>query len=172
MLLCRSAILDGAEAAPQEDSGGPHGFADMRQRPAPLKTADAATPGAGKGKSTRGQAGTGDDGIDQSRPHTSQPCGAGNPRPSWRLRTTYDDGRIIRMQKLTLSVDERVVARAKRYARTRGTSVSRLVETMLDLVAAPAADRADDAPVLTRLRGSMKRASLADYRRYLQRKYR
>jgi len=76
------------------------------------------------------------------------------------------------MTKLTLSVDERVVARAKRYARTRGTSVSRLVETMLDLVSAPAASPGEAPPVLTRLRGSMARGSVDDYRRYLQRKYR
>ena len=80
------------------------------------------------------------------------------------------------MQKLTLSVDRRVVDRAKRYARARGTSVSRLVEAYLDLVHAPA-ERDDRAvgrtpPVLARLRGSLKSASVDDYRRYLQRKYR
>jgi hypothetical protein len=32
------------------------------------------------------------------------------------------------MSKLTLSVDEKVVRGAKRYAAARGTSVSRLVE--------------------------------------------
>jgi hypothetical protein len=74
------------------------------------------------------------------------------------------------MAKLTLSVDERVVARAKRYAADNGTSVSELVETMLDLVARPA--RARSAPALDRLRGSMKDGSVGDYRRYLQRKYR
>jgi len=74
------------------------------------------------------------------------------------------------MAKLTLSVDERVVARAKRYAEDNGTSVSELVEKMLDLVARPAARRS--APVLDRLRGSIRRGSVADYRRYLQRKYR
>ena len=76
------------------------------------------------------------------------------------------------MAKLTLSVDERVVARAKHYARVRGTSVSRLVETMLEMVAAPAADGAGAPPVLARLRGSIKRSTVGDYRRYLQRKYR
>lgn len=34
------AALDGAEPAPPEDSGGPHGFADMRRRAARPKTAD------------------------------------------------------------------------------------------------------------------------------------
>jgi Family of unknown function (DUF6364) len=76
------------------------------------------------------------------------------------------------MEKLTLSVDPQVVARAKRYAKARGTSVSRLVESMLDLVALPTGGDGDVPPVLAKLRGSMKRGSEADYRRYLERKYR
>jgi hypothetical protein len=76
------------------------------------------------------------------------------------------------MAKLTLSVDERVVTRAKRYAEARGTSVSELVETMLDLVARPANPQPGSAPVLDRLRGSLKKGSMDDYRRYLRGKYR
>jgi len=76
------------------------------------------------------------------------------------------------MTKLTLSVDERVVARAKRYAAAQGTSVSRLVEKMLDLAATPAEGTGDAPPVLTRLRGSMPRGSVRDYQLYLERKYR
>ena len=76
------------------------------------------------------------------------------------------------MQKLTLSVDERVVARAKRYARARGTSVSRLVEAYLDVVQAPSGTARKAAPVLARLRGSLKRGSVDDYRRHLEKKYR
>lgn len=41
------------------------------------------------------------------------------------------------MPKLTLSVDKKVVRGAKRYAATRGTSVSRLVERYLDLLSKP-----------------------------------
>jgi len=82
------------------------------------------------------------------------------------------------MQKLTLSVDRHVVTRAKAYARARGTSVSRLVETMLDLtsrgIAAGSTAEPSDAvpPVLSKLRGSIKRGSVADYRRHLEQKYR
>jgi len=79
---------------------------------------------------------------------------------------------MIRIVKLTLSIDEDVVDRAKRYAHQRGTSVSRVVETMLSLVSRPDAKAAAPLPVLTRLRGSMRRGSVADYRRYLRRKYR
>jgi hypothetical protein len=75
------------------------------------------------------------------------------------------------MPKLTLSVDERVVERAKTYAASRGTSVSNLVETLLDLVASP--PKAESrAPVLAKLRGSLRRGSVADYRKHLERKYR
>lgn len=76
------------------------------------------------------------------------------------------------MQKLTLSVDASVVARAKRYARSQGTSVSRLVEKMLDVAATSSPGVSGAPPVLSRLRGSMKRADVDDYRRYLERKYR
>ena len=75
------------------------------------------------------------------------------------------------MQKLTLSVDDRVVTGAKRYAAARGTSVSRLVETMLHLVSTSVPE-ASAPPVLAKLRGSLKRGSISDYRRYLGRKYR
>ncbi len=76
------------------------------------------------------------------------------------------------MDKLTLSVNAHTVRRAKRYAKSRGTSVSRLVETMLDLIASPAAAPEAPPPVLARLRGSLGKGSVADYRRHLERKYR
>ena len=76
------------------------------------------------------------------------------------------------MEKLTLSVDRHVVARAKRYARAQGTSVSALVEKMLDLASRPVPPDGEDPPVLRRARGSLKRGTLGDYRRYLEQKYR
>jgi len=75
------------------------------------------------------------------------------------------------MSKLTLSVDERVVRGAKRYAAARGTSVSRLVERYLDLLSKP--PRADDqAPVLRMLRGAGRGVPPDAHRRHLSRKYR
>ena len=76
------------------------------------------------------------------------------------------------MAKLTLSVDERVVERAKRYARTRGTSVSGLVEQLLDLAARGSGGPDTTPPVLARLRGSLKGVDRRDYHRYLEQKYR
>ena len=86
------------------------------------------------------------------------------------------------MEKLTLSIDPVVIARAKRYAKARGTSVSRLVEQMLDLASSGAqpvpsarasqAATAEPPPVLARLRGSLKRGTVDDYKAYLERKHR
>ena len=79
------------------------------------------------------------------------------------------------MQKLTLSVNPHVIEGAKRYARARGTSVSRLVETMLRLVSTSGAQAhvaKATPPVLARLRGSLARGDRADYRRHLERKHR
>ena len=75
-------------------------------------------------------------------------------------------------KKLTLSVDERVIERAKKYAETKGTSVSRLVEQMLEMAASGSAQPSVTPPVLSRLRGSLKRGDVRDYHRYLERKYR
>ncbi len=79
------------------------------------------------------------------------------------------------MAKLTLNVDESVVTRAKRYAARQGVSVSRLVEQFLALVSRAASKQDDDLPpILARLRAELKGASpgSADYKKYLERKYR
>jgi hypothetical protein len=77
------------------------------------------------------------------------------------------------MAKLTLSVDEEVVAGAKRYAEQRGTSVSRLVEEYLAIVSR-GAGASDEPPILARVRGLLKGSRLdeRDYRRHLREKYR
>ena len=72
-------------------------------------------------------------------------------------------------------MDKEVVARAKRYAARRRTSVSRLVEQYLHLLAQARAKPGEQAPpVLARLRGALKgaRGRVADYQRCLERKYR
>lgn len=78
------------------------------------------------------------------------------------------------MAKLTLSVDESVVARAKRFAAKRGTSISRLVEEFLALLAGTNPNTEDLPPILARLRAGLKDASAdpADYKKHLERKYR
>lgn len=75
------------------------------------------------------------------------------------------------MAKLTLSVDEAVVRRAKRYAAGRGTSVSALVEHYLDLLARPLSHE-EMPPVLRLFHGAGKGVDVSAHRRHLERKYR
>ena len=76
------------------------------------------------------------------------------------------------MPKLTLNIDGKVVAQAKRFAGARNTSVSRVVEQFLRLLPRPDAEPA--APILEELRGALKdeKVQTADYRRHLTDKYR
>ncbi len=74
------------------------------------------------------------------------------------------------MPKLTLSVDERVVRRAKRYAAAQGTSVSKLVERYLDLLARPV-DMSEAPPVLRMLRGAARGKPAEAYLKHIARKY-
>lgn len=79
------------------------------------------------------------------------------------------------MSKLTLSVDEEVIAGAKRYAEQQGTSVSRLVERYLDALARPPVVKDEDlSPVTRRLKGVLKGVKFdrEEYIDYLERKYR
>jgi hypothetical protein len=76
------------------------------------------------------------------------------------------------MPKLTLSVDEAVIGRAKRYAKKQGVSVSKMVEAYLSAVADPPTRVTADTPVLRSVRGILKKADVKDYKRHLANKYR
>ncbi|MGD0776203.1 MAG: DUF6364 family protein [Candidatus Solibacter sp.] len=76
------------------------------------------------------------------------------------------------MAKLTLSVDDRVVARAKQFAKLRGVSVSEMVETYLAAVAGPPSPVTGAAPILRSVRGVLKHADINQYRKHLAAKYR
>jgi hypothetical protein len=76
------------------------------------------------------------------------------------------------MAKLTLSVDTRVVSRAKEYAKRRGVSVSEIVEAYLTAVAEPPSPATGVAPILRSVRGILKNADIDDYRKHLTAKYR
>jgi hypothetical protein len=75
------------------------------------------------------------------------------------------------MSKLTLSVDASVVSRAKRYAKQNGISLSKMVEVYLASISAPP-PASKMPPVLRSLRGILKRADPAEYRKHLAEKYR
>ena len=76
------------------------------------------------------------------------------------------------MAKLTLSVDTRVVSRAKKYAKRRGVSVSEMVESYLAAVVEPSSPSASAAPILRSVRGILKNADIHQYRKHLAAKYR
>lgn len=81
------------------------------------------------------------------------------------------------MSKLTLSVEESVVERAKRFAERRGTSVSALVERYLAELtrARPRKDsELASAPITARLSGLLRgrKVDKRDYRRHLEEKFR
>jgi len=76
------------------------------------------------------------------------------------------------MAKLTWSVDNRVVSRAKHYAKRQGVSVSKMVEGYLAAVAEPPSPATDAAPILRSVRGILKNADIDDYRKHLAAKYR
>jgi len=74
--------------------------------------------------------------------------------------------------KLTLSVDARVVSRAKQYAKQRGLSLSKMVEAYLAIVADPPSPSTSAAPILRSLRGILKNADISEYRKHLTAKHR
>ncbi|HEY6390541.1 MAG TPA: DUF6364 family protein [Bryobacteraceae bacterium] len=76
------------------------------------------------------------------------------------------------MAKLTLSVDDHVVLRAKRFAKRRGVSVSEMVEAYLDAVAEPPSPATGAAAILRSVRGVLKHADSGEYRKHLAAKYR
>ncbi len=76
------------------------------------------------------------------------------------------------MAKLTLSVDDRVVSRAKQYAKRQGVSVSEMVELYLAAVVEPPASASGAAPILNSIRGVIKNADVSAYRKHLAAKYR
>ena len=73
--------------------------------------------------------------------------------------------------KLTIRIDRATLERAKLYARTHGTSLTRLVTSHLERLGADD-EAAGEAPVTRRLTGALPpEASLQDYREHLERKH-
>ena len=76
------------------------------------------------------------------------------------------------MAKLTLSVDDSVVSRAKHYAKRRGLSISAMVEAYLAAVAEPPGPATGAPPILRSVRGVLKNADVDEYRKHLAAKHR
>ena len=72
-------------------------------------------------------------------------------------------------KKLTLSVEETAIRRARRYSKRHGTSVSELVSRFLDGLEEKSKS---STPVVSRLRGILPaKTSVEDYRRYISDKH-
>lgn len=76
--------------------------------------------------------------------------------------------------KLTLRLDEKLIAKAKRYSDKSGKSVSQLVADYFALIGAEPEEATQLTPRVRAMVGSMKGAKVseADYRRHLERKTR
>ena len=72
-------------------------------------------------------------------------------------------------KKLTLSVDEKAIRKAKRYSKRHATSVSKLVSRFLSELDD---GESADTPLVSRLRGVLPAATeREDHRRHLERKH-
>ena len=67
--------------------------------------------------------------------------------------------------KLTLKLDAEVISRAKKYAKKRKISLSRLIETYLDAVSGQKEDALRITPLVGRLSGVVELPEDFDYRR-------
>jgi macrodomain Ter protein organizer (MatP/YcbG family) len=77
--------------------------------------------------------------------------------------------------KLTIKLDNDVISRAKRYARHRRTSLSRMIESFLDSVTQNETDDIEITPLVKSLSGVIKLPEDFDYKKertdYLIKKY-
>ena len=77
--------------------------------------------------------------------------------------------------KLTLTIDETVIKKAKLYAKNQGRSLSDIVENFLKILTSEQNDKDDITPVVKSLRGSFKAPETFNYKKelpkILQKKY-
>jgi Family of unknown function (DUF6364) len=71
--------------------------------------------------------------------------------------------------KLTLTLDDKVIQAAKRYARAKGRSVSELVESYFKSLTGPDNEPAEElTPAVKSLMGSFKATANFDYKKILR----
>jgi hypothetical protein len=77
--------------------------------------------------------------------------------------------------KLTIKLDDDVITRAKRYAKNRKTSLSKMIESYLDTVTKPDSKKIKITPLVKSLSGVIKLPVDYDYKTdyadYLTKKY-
>ena len=79
--------------------------------------------------------------------------------------------------KLTLRLDQSVIKKAKKTAKRRGVSLSRMVEDYFKSVARQQEEKTKESPVLSEIAGVLTTRSnaaklISVYRKHLQEKYR
>ena len=70
--------------------------------------------------------------------------------------------------KLTLTIEERVIKTAKRYAQKKGRSLSALIENYLKTLASEDPEITEMTSRVSRLRGSIKLPSNFDYKKAVE----
>jgi hypothetical protein len=70
--------------------------------------------------------------------------------------------------KLTLTIEERVIKTAKKYAQKKGRSLSGLVENYLKTLATEGSLTSEMTPRIRRLRGSIKLPTNFDYKKAVE----
>ena len=77
------------------------------------------------------------------------------------------------LRKLTLSIDQTVIERARRYSERHGTSISRLVTNYLAQLEDEKRATKRDSATVRRLRGVLPpEAHIEEYHEHVERKYR
>ena len=77
--------------------------------------------------------------------------------------------------KLTLRLDDRLISRAKDYAKGAGKSLSQIVAEYFAAIATPVPLPYEATPAVSSLRGILKRSGVdgeSDYLAYLEKKHR
>ena len=69
--------------------------------------------------------------------------------------------------KLTLTIDDTVIAKAKRYAKEQGSSLSFVIENYLKAITTKVEDDDELAPIVKSLKGSFKAPKDFDYKKEL-----
>lgn len=73
--------------------------------------------------------------------------------------------------KLTIRLPRKLLENAKRYARQRNTTLTKLINEYLYHIPAPI-DALEDAPIIRKLSGTLsKEVSIADYKQHIEEKY-
>jgi argininosuccinate synthase len=78
--------------------------------------------------------------------------------------------------KLTLRLDDKLIAQAKKTARAKGVSLSRIVEDYFRSLVARKEKETPESPVLTEISGVLSSSAVskkfrAEYRKHLEEKY-